>query len=174
MYEHRLRQTDESRALEALRTVVPAAATAQRAAVAVQARLERTAHTNTNWLLRASRAYTSWVRFYSGYPRDVKEYLDAKQLHLGHAAKAFALRDAPATLARRVKSNPSNKEKPSNRLTIHKDEEKKRPGFEKAKFGSFGSRAAQRQSSMHTASEFDSGLSTLDQSQPKNKKKKNK
>ncbi|XP_026725815.1 probable ATP-dependent RNA helicase CG8611 [Trichoplusia ni] len=170
----RLRQTDESRALEALRTVVPAAATAQRAAVAVQARLERTAHTNTNWLLRASRAYTSWVRFYSGYPRDVKEYLDAKQLHLGHAAKAFALRDAPATLARRVKSNPSNKEKPSNRLTIHKDEEKKRPGFEKAKFGSFGSRAAQRQSSMHTASEFDSGLSTLDQSQPKNKKKKNK
>ncbi|KAJ8734641.1 hypothetical protein PYW08_013891 [Mythimna loreyi] len=169
----RLRQGDESRALEALRTVVPAAATPQRAAVAVQARLEHTAHTNRDWLLRASRAYTSWVRFYAGYPRDVKEYLDSRQLHLGHAAKAFALRDAPATLARRVKSNPVNKDKPSNRLTVHADEEKKRPGFPKAKFGAFGPRAS-KQSSMHTASEFDSGLPSADQSQPKNKKKKNK
>lgn len=169
----RLRQGDESRALEALRSVVPAAATAQRAAVAVQARLEHTAHTNRDWLLRASRAYTSWVRFYAGYPRDVREYLDSKQLHLGHAAKAFALRDAPATLARRVKSNPANKERPTNRLTIHADEERKRPGFPKAKFNSFGSRVT-KQSSMHTASEFDSGLPPVDQSQPKNKKKKNK
>ncbi|KAH9645882.1 hypothetical protein HF086_010081 [Spodoptera exigua] len=173
-YVHRLRQGDESRALEALRTVVPGATTAQRAAIAVQARLEHTAHTNRDWLLRASRAYTSWVRFYAGYPRDVREYLDSKQLHLGHAAKAFALRDAPATLARRVKSNPSNKkDRPSNRLTVHADEEKKRPGFPKAKFGS-GNRNIPKQSSMHTASEFDSGLPPVDQSQPKHKKKKNK
>lgn len=170
----RLRQGDESRALEALRTVVPAASTAQRAAIAVQARLEHTAHTNRDWLLRASRAYTSWVRFYAGYPRDVREYLDSKQLHLGHAAKAFALRDAPGTLARRVKSNPSNKkDRPSNRLTVHADEEKKRPGFPKAKFGA-GNRNIPKQSSMHTASEFDSGLPPVDQSQPKHKKKKNK
>ncbi|CAH1643611.1 unnamed protein product [Spodoptera littoralis] len=173
-YPKMLRQGDESRALEALRTVVPGATTAQRAAIAVQARLEHTAHTNRDWLLRASRAYTSWVRFYAGYPRDVREYLDSKQLHLGHAAKAFALRDAPGTLARRVKSNPSNKkDRPSNRLTVHADEEKKRPGFPKAKFGS-GNRNIPKQSSMHTASEFDSGLPPVDQSQPKHKKKKNK
>lgn len=74
-------------------------------------------------------AYTSWVRFYSGYPRDVRMWLDARQLHLGHAAKAFALRDTPAALARRAKSDPNfKKERPSNRLTIHDEEEKKRPG----------------------------------------------
>lgn len=169
----RLRQSDESRALEALRTVAPAVASAQRAAVAVQARLEKTAHTNKNWLLRASRAYTSWVRFYSGYPRDVREYLDSKQLHLGHAAKAFALRDAPATLARRVKSNPTNnKDRPANRLTVHEDDEKKRPGFPKVKIGSFGGRQINKQSSMHTASEYDSGLPPIEHSQPKKKKNK--
>ncbi|CAB3255495.1 unnamed protein product [Arctia plantaginis] len=168
----RLRQTDETRALEALRTIAPTATSVQRAAVAVQARLEKTTHTNKDWLLRASRAYTSWVRFYAGYPRDVREYLDSKKLHLGHAAKAFALRDAPATLARRVKSNPTNKkDRPSNRLTVHEDEEKKRPGFAKLKFG-FGGRHINKQSSMHTASEYDSGLPPLEHSQPKKKKSK--
>lgn len=77
-----------------------------------------------------SIAYTSWVRFYSGYPREVRPYLDAKQLHLGHAAKAFALRETPAALVRRAKGNPGLKqERPSNRLTVHEEEEKKRPGW---------------------------------------------
>lgn len=74
-------------------------------------------------------AYTSWVRFYSGYPREIRQWLDAKQLHLGHAAKAFALRETPAALARRAKSDTNlKKERPSNRLTVHEDEERKRPG----------------------------------------------
>lgn len=75
-------------------------------------------------------AYTSWVRFYSGYPRDVRMWLDARQLHLGHAAKAFALRETPAALARRAKADPgARKDKPSNRLTVQNEEEKKRPGW---------------------------------------------
>ncbi|XP_053601512.1 probable ATP-dependent RNA helicase DDX31 [Plodia interpunctella] len=167
----RLRQADESHALEALRTVAPTAANPARAAIAVQTQLEYTAHSSKEWLARASRAYTSWVRFYSGYPREVKQWLDARQLHLGHAAKAFALRDTPAALARRAKADPNlKKEKPVNRLTVRDEEEKKRPGFSKIMAGAFGGRIVNKQSSMHTASEFDSGLPPIE---PQKKKKKN-
>ncbi|XP_063828982.1 probable ATP-dependent RNA helicase CG8611, partial [Ostrinia nubilalis] len=162
---------DETAALESLRSVAPAAASVQRAAIAVQARLEHTAHSSKQWLARASRAYTSWVRFYSAYPREVRQWLDARQIHLGHAAKSFALRDTPAMLARRAKGLPSNKEKPQNRLTLHEDVDKKRPGFPKMKIGKFGSNVSNKQSSMHTASEFDSGLPPLE---PAKKKKKTK
>ncbi|XP_037300448.1 probable ATP-dependent RNA helicase CG8611 isoform X2 [Manduca sexta] len=166
----RLRQADESKSLEALRSVAPAAANRARAAIALQTQLEHTAHSSAEWLARASRAYTSWVRFYSGYPREVRQWLDAKQLHLGHAAKSFALRDTPAALARRSKSDPQlKKEKPTNRLSVPDEVDKKRPGFGKVKIG-FNSRVMNKQSSMHTASEFDSGLPPLE---PSYKKKKN-
>ncbi|KAJ0181034.1 hypothetical protein K1T71_003119 [Dendrolimus kikuchii] len=166
----RLRQADESKPLEALRTLAPQASNVHRAAIAVQTKLEQTAHSSREWLARASRAYTSWVRFYSGYPREVRQWLDAKQLHLGHAAKAFALRETPAALARRAKSDPSmKKERTVNRLTVHEDEELKRPGFPKVKIG-FNSRVVNKQSSMHTASEFDSGLAPLESSFKKRKK----
>ncbi|CAH2068384.1 unnamed protein product, partial [Iphiclides podalirius] len=168
----RLRQADESQSLEALRTLSPAAPNPARAAIALQARLEHTAHSHRDWLQRASRAYTSWVRFYSGYPREVRVWLDARQLHLGHAAKAFALRETPAALARRAKCDPdTKKERPNNRLTVHEEEQRKRPGFPKVKPGLFGNRVMNKQSSMHTASEFDSGLPPLDNY---NQKKKNK
>ncbi|CAH0722369.1 unnamed protein product, partial [Brenthis ino] len=167
----RLRQADESKCLIPLQSIAPSAPTPQRAAIAVQTRLEHTAHSSREWLARASRAYTSWVRFYSGYPRDVRMWLDARQLHLGHAAKAFALRDTPAALARRAKSDPNfKKERPSNRLTIHDEEEKKRPGFSKMKVSVFGNRIVNKQSSMHTASEFDSGLPSVDNFTRKKKK----
>ncbi|XP_069354076.1 ATP-dependent DNA helicase DDX31-like isoform X2 [Maniola hyperantus] len=159
----RLRQSDESRALDALQSVVPSAPTRQRAAIAVQTKLEYTAHSSREWLARASRAFTSWVRFYSGYPREVRPWLDARLLHLGHAAKAFALRETPGALARRARSDPKmQKERPTNRLTIHDEEEKKRPGFPKMKVGVFAHKIVNKQSSMHTASEFDSGLPPVD------------
>lgn len=159
----RLRQAEENRCLENLRSVAPTAASSQRAAITVQARLEHVAHSHRGWIDRASRAYMSWVRFYSGYPRDVKEYLDSKSLHLGHAAKAFALRDTPAMLAKRAKQQPLVKEKPSNRLTVLEELEKKRPGFPRAKNAKMGMASSlSKQSSMHTASEFASGFSNLD------------
>ncbi|XP_041974020.1 probable ATP-dependent RNA helicase CG8611 [Aricia agestis] len=167
----RLRQDDESKSLEALRTVAPTAATMQRAAIAVQSRLEYTAHSSKEWLARASRAFTSWVRFYSGYPREVREMLDARKLHLGHAAKAFALRETPAALAKRARSDPKlKKEKPVNRLTVREEDEKKRPGFPKMKVSMFGGKVFNKQSSMHTASEFDSGLPPVDTYTKKKKK----
>lgn len=52
---NRLRQSDESKALEALRTVAPSEHSMQRAAIAVQAKLEHVAHSSKEWLARASR-----------------------------------------------------------------------------------------------------------------------
>lgn len=59
----------------------------------------------------------------------MREHLNSRNIHLGHAAKAFALRDTPAELSRRAKNDPQRvKDKPDNRLTIQEDEEKRRPG----------------------------------------------
>lgn len=40
-------------------------------------------------------AYTSWIRFYSSYPRDMRQIFNRRDLHLGHYAKSFALRETP-------------------------------------------------------------------------------
>ncbi|XXG95105.1 hypothetical protein Hte_001365 [Hypoxylon texense] len=53
-------------------------------------------NTTTNKLLEAARrAFRSHVRAYATHVRDERVYFDITQLHLGHAAKSFALREAP-------------------------------------------------------------------------------
>ncbi|XP_046403874.1 probable ATP-dependent RNA helicase DDX31 [Ischnura elegans] len=44
------------------------------------------------------RAYTSFVRFYATYPKESKEAFSVSNLHLGHYAKGFALRDPPSAI----------------------------------------------------------------------------
>ncbi|XP_063831577.1 probable ATP-dependent RNA helicase CG8611 [Ostrinia nubilalis] len=66
----RLRQSDETAALESLRSVAPATASVQRAAIAVQARLEHTAHSSKQWLARASRGELAYTAPYSSSRRD--------------------------------------------------------------------------------------------------------
>ncbi|XP_054271778.1 probable ATP-dependent RNA helicase DDX31 [Macrosteles quadrilineatus] len=46
----------------------------------------------------ACKAYVSWVRFYASYPKDVRDTFNFKELHLGHFAKSFALRDPPTSI----------------------------------------------------------------------------
>ena len=47
----------------------------------------------------ARKAFASFVRAYSTHPLEEKAFFHPKSLHLGHLAKAFALREAPSTLA---------------------------------------------------------------------------
>lgn len=50
----------------------------------------------------------SFVRSYATFPREVRDVFDFQQLHLGHYAKSFALRDPPAQInsaGRKVKRN---------------------------------------------------------------------
>uniref|UniRef100_A0A0V0GAG2 ATP-dependent RNA helicase n=1 Tax=Triatoma dimidiata TaxID=72491 RepID=A0A0V0GAG2_TRIDM len=44
------------------------------------------------------QAYKSWVRFYASYPKESRTIFCFKELHLGHHAKSFALRDPPSAI----------------------------------------------------------------------------
>jgi ATP-dependent RNA helicase DDX31/DBP7 len=51
------------------------------------------------------------MRAYATHPSDEKHMFHVRNLHIGHLAKAFALRDAPST----VKSASSGKSAPRNK-----------------------------------------------------------
>ncbi|ORY30344.1 P-loop containing nucleoside triphosphate hydrolase protein [Naematelia encephala] len=53
----------------------------------------------------ARKAFSSYVRAYSTHPLDEKKFFHPKSLHLGHLAKAFALREAPGALSAATKSS---------------------------------------------------------------------
>ncbi|KAK9457100.1 P-loop containing nucleoside triphosphate hydrolase protein [Dipodascopsis uninucleata] len=74
------------------------------------------------WLLRdsialklAEAAFTSHVRAYATHLVAERQYFNRKDLHLGHLAKSFALRNTPVALGRHIsdreRQNGSNHEK---------------------------------------------------------------
>ncbi|KAI0482172.1 DEAD/DEAH box helicase [Xylariaceae sp. FL0804] len=50
---------------------------------------------NSKLLDSARRAFRSHIRAYATHVRDERKFFDITQLHLGHTAKSFALREAP-------------------------------------------------------------------------------
>ncbi|CAE6438955.1 unnamed protein product [Rhizoctonia solani] len=58
----------------------------------------------------ARKAFQSHMRAYATHPADEKNMFHVRNLHLGHLAKAFALRDAPGAVAK-----PNNKSKSSTK-----------------------------------------------------------
>ncbi|XP_063972541.1 probable ATP-dependent RNA helicase DDX31 [Diachasmimorpha longicaudata] len=77
----------------------------------------------------ACKAYVSWMRFYSSYPREMREIFNRKDLHLGHYAKSFALRDPPKRIGgigkTLLENNPS-KATHNNRLSNERPEKAKK------------------------------------------------
>ena len=69
-------------------------------------------------------AFISWVRFYSSYPRDMREVFNRREVHLGHYAKSFALRDPPQKIgggAGKVgQQKDEEKPKHNNRLSYQR------------------------------------------------------
>lgn len=49
----------------------------------------------------ARKAFRSHTRAYATHPADEKHMFHIKNLHLGHLAKAFALRDAPGNMVQK-------------------------------------------------------------------------
>jgi hypothetical protein len=49
--------------------------------------------------LQARKAYISYIRSYSTYSSELKSIFYVKNLHLGHVAKCFGLREAPKEIA---------------------------------------------------------------------------
>ncbi|XP_067939384.1 ATP-dependent DNA helicase DDX31-like [Watersipora subatra] len=68
----------------------------QESATALQQSLEEWTYNASDRLAQAKSAYQSFVRAYATYPTKVKDIFHVKNLHLGHLAKSFCLREAPA------------------------------------------------------------------------------
>ncbi|TPR01354.1 Pantoate-beta-alanine ligase family protein [Aspergillus niger] len=60
--------------------------------------VERWALENKNYLEMARRAYQSHIRAYATHIANERSMFNIKELHLGHLAKSFALRDRPSKI----------------------------------------------------------------------------
>lgn len=61
--------------------------------------------------IRILSAYQSFVRAYATYPSSLKDIFRVKNLHLGHVAKSFALREAPKDMFQYLKEEKTKKRK---------------------------------------------------------------
>jgi len=79
--------------------VVPGAtASMEESATSLQMRLEERILGDSQFHEEACSAYVSFVRSYASYPKEAREVFCFKELHLGHCAKTFALRDPPSKI----------------------------------------------------------------------------
>ncbi|GMK54358.1 hypothetical protein CspeluHIS016_0109440 [Cutaneotrichosporon spelunceum] len=69
----------------------------------VQMALERWVLGDDKNAALARKAFASFVRAYSTHPLEERRFFHVKSLHLGHLAKAFALREAPGSIASTAK-----------------------------------------------------------------------
>ncbi|CAI9729761.1 probable ATP-dependent RNA helicase DDX31 [Octopus vulgaris] len=79
--------------------------TYEEAASSFQMYIENFTYNSKEMLDLAKKAFQSFVRSYSTYPKHLKHIFHLKYLHIGHLAKSFGLRDAPSQLG----NNPVNK-----------------------------------------------------------------
>ncbi|XP_043469851.1 probable ATP-dependent RNA helicase CG8611 [Leptopilina heterotoma] len=128
------------------------------AAIALQNEFENLVHENKRLHEKACKAYISWIRFYASYPREMREIFDRKELHLGHYAKSFALRDPPQKISgigKTIREKEGTKQQHNNRLANERPArmpQRKQTGGIGTKTGSL------KKVRMLNTSEFDSGL----------------
>ncbi|KAL8575722.1 hypothetical protein ACOMHN_055911 [Nucella lapillus] len=76
----------------------PMPRTYEEAATFLQDRCEERVLRNMSLKNLAIKGYQSFVRAYATYPSHLKDIFSVKDLHLGHVAKSFALRESPSNL----------------------------------------------------------------------------
>ena len=81
------------------------ASSMEEAATNLQMRIETAVTRDTDLHHQACQAYVSFVRSYASYPREARNVFCFKDLHLGHCAKSFALRDPPSMITGIGKGN---------------------------------------------------------------------
>ena len=123
--------------------------TYEEAATTFQVYIEKNVHDSPEMQELAKKAFQSFVRGYSTYPKHLKSIFHVKYLHLGHLAKSFGLRDAPGGFS----GNSSNKKQSSkNSASKKKTLEKEHP-----KLDFYNPKSSTKKSAR--MSEFSSGLS---------------
>ena len=77
----------------------------EEAATNLQMRMESAVARSEDLHHQACQAYVSFVRSYASYPREARQVFCFKDLHLGHCAKSFGLRDPPSKITGIGKGN---------------------------------------------------------------------
>lgn len=79
----------------------------------------------------ARKAYLSHIRAYATHPASEKDLFNVSLLQLGHLAKAFALREAPATIKALARAAGTSSKADKKRQKAEHDEEERRARKEK-------------------------------------------
>ena len=95
--------------IQTLMSTMHRSGTGSEEASRLQGHFERAVQEDTSLLLAARKAYMSFVRAYTSYPIPMRPIIRVKQLHLGHLAKSFALRDAPQEISKHVRESKMSK-----------------------------------------------------------------
>ncbi|XP_044595106.1 probable ATP-dependent RNA helicase CG8611 [Cotesia glomerata] len=159
----RIKQEDMDEILAKLMGPLSRQHTIQEAATSLQNKFENFLLNDSKLYNAACKAYSSWVRFYTSYPRDMREIFNRQTLHLGHYAKSFALRDPPQRIGSVNKQiREKNPEKPvhNNRLSNNRPE---RIRHKQSKEHGLGAGALKR-SRMLNVSEYGDGLAPMKKS----------
>ncbi|KAL5109325.1 putative ATP-dependent RNA helicase DDX31 [Taenia crassiceps] len=91
--------------------------TVEEAAASMGRYLMLTVDDNSELLALAKRAYLSFLRAYASFSGPMRDHFVFKRLHLGHAARAFCLRDAPSDIASHV-TGKRHRDKPSSHTGV--------------------------------------------------------
>ncbi|GAX79754.1 hypothetical protein CEUSTIGMA_g7195.t1 [Chlamydomonas eustigma] len=102
-----------------------AASSGMAVACALQQALMRAVSNDSESQTLASNAFRSFVRAYATHPKDVKHIFNVRQLHLGHVAFSFGLKDAPAMIGHSGSSAERKRKKHAQSLAASKQAKKK-------------------------------------------------
>ncbi|TIC08494.1 DEAD-domain-containing protein [Wallemia mellicola] len=130
----------------------------------VQTSLERWVIASPDNSQLARQAYLSHIRAYATHPIEERKFFHIKLLHLGHLAKAFALRETPTTASTTKADIAQSKDNQKHQSIEQKMQESvRRIGKSTKRDGEFAN---------NDTSEFQTSLSGYDMKQPKPNKRK--
>ncbi|EDV46489.1 probable ATP-dependent RNA helicase CG8611 [Drosophila erecta] len=119
----RIQQGDMYAYLQTLLPKDAEARTVQEAASNLQHKFQTLLEDDRELHDKSCKAFVSWMKFYSTFPKELKPIFNVRIAHMGHFAKSFALKEAPSKFAAQhaaPKAAP-----PTNRLTYtERDPEK--------------------------------------------------
>ncbi|XP_017067423.1 probable ATP-dependent RNA helicase CG8611 [Drosophila eugracilis] len=119
----RIQQGDMYAYLQTLLPKDDEARTVQEAASNLQHKFQTLLEDDRELRDKSCKAFVSWMKFYSTFPKELKPIFNVRVAHMGHFAKSFALKEAPSKFAAQhaaPKAAP-----PTNRLTYtERDPEK--------------------------------------------------
>ncbi|XP_053676560.1 probable ATP-dependent RNA helicase CG8611 [Anopheles nili] len=70
----------------------------EQAVIDLQHRYERLIGEEEQLTTSATKAFFSWVRYYSNFPKELRHIFAVKAIHMGHHATSLGLRDSPSQL----------------------------------------------------------------------------